>query len=195
MTELAIPADTLTAMQNHALTLSKADLLTPAFRGKPANVLLAMEAARALNVDPWDILQNAHVINGKLGLSAEFQRSLVQRSGHTIRVFMEGQTAVATGIRKDDPDFTYRVEWTLDRARAAGITNDNYKKHPAAMLKARATTELCRDAFADVIHGFQSPEELREIAEPVVAGVEVDDILADAAVVVPAERLDEEAGQ
>lgn len=166
MTELAIPATasgTLTDKVDYAKALAPADLLPPAFRGKPANVLLAMEAGVSLGKTAIEIMQNAHVINGKLGFSAEFQRALVLQSGHKIRVFMDGEIAVAQGVRADDKDFTYEIRWNEERAKKAGLTSDNWKKHTHSMLKARATTELCRDAFADVIRGYRSVEELEEI--------------------------------
>jgi len=163
--ELAVVSP-LSDKVEYARALAPADLLPPAFRGKPANVLLAMEAGESLGRSGIEIMQNAQVINGKLSFSAEFQRALVLESGHKIRVFMDGDAAVAQGVRKDDPEFTYEVRWTADRARQAKLGGDNWSKYPAAMLKARATTELCRDAFADVIRGYRSAEELRD--EPVV---------------------------
>lgn len=169
-TEIATRAGELHERQEYAKAMAPADLLPPAFKGKPANILLAMDMAASLNRTPIEVMQNAQVISGKLGLSAEFMRSLVLASGHKLRVFMDNGTAVAQGVRRDDPDFTFEARWDIDRAKAAGLgSGDNWKKHPTAMLKARATTELCRDAFADVIHGFRSAEELDEIvhAEPV----------------------------
>lgn len=152
----------------YAQALAPADLLPPAFRGKPANVLLAMEAGQSLGKTAIEIMQNAHVISGKLGFSAEFQRALVLGSGHRFRVFMDGNTAVAQGVRSDDPDFTYESRWDLARAKAAELTTGpnkaNWAKMPHSMLKARATTEVCRDGFADVIRGYRSVDELREIA-------------------------------
>lgn len=195
-------AATLADKVDYAKALAPADLLPPAFRGKPANVLLAMEAGVSLNKTAIEIMQNAHVINGKLGFSAEFQRALVLQSGHKIRVFMDGDAAVAQGVRSDDPGFTYEVRWDVARARTAGLNSDNWKKHQPSMLKARATTELCRDAFADVIRGYRSVDELQEMA-PVVpvtpirpgdtlraaAGLPVepveDDDIADAEIVAP----------
>lgn len=166
--EVALATTPLADRLEYSKALSVADLLPPSFRNKPANVLLAMEAGISLGKSAMEIIQNAHVINGKLGFSAEFQRALVLQSGHKIRVFMDGETAVAQGIRADDPSFTYEVRWDADRARAAGLTSDNWRKHQAAMLKARATTELCRDAFADVIRGYRTTEELQDIAPAAV---------------------------
>ena len=166
-TEIATrPAVNLAGRIEYSKTLAPADLLPPAFRGKPANILLAMDLADSLNRTAIEIMQQSQVISGKLTLSAEFMRSLVLASGHKIRVFMDGETAVAQGIRADDPEFTYEARWDMDRAKAAGLgTKDNWQNHPTAMLKARATTELCRDAFADVIHGIRSSEEAYEIVD------------------------------
>ncbi len=170
--ELAVPNSSLMSSLadkvDYAKALAPADLLPPAFRGKPANVLLAMEAGESLGKTAIEIMQNSHVISGKLGFSAEYQRALVLGSGHRFRVFMDGDTAVAQGVRSDDPSFTYESRWDLKRAAEARLTTgpnkDNWSKMPTSMLKARATTEVCRDGFADVIRGFRTSEELQDMA-------------------------------
>jgi hypothetical protein len=65
-------------------------------------------------------------------------------------------------------DEVERVDWDLARAKNAGLgTGDNWKKYPRAMLLARATSELCRLKFADIVGGLSyTPDELEEF-EPV----------------------------
>src|SRR5690606_447919 len=131
-----------------------AGLLPTAYRGRPANVLVAIETGAMLGLAPMAAIQNVHVIEGKPSYSAGLLAALVRRAGHTIRVTGTDEKAVAEIVRADDPDFTYRAEWTIARARQAQLlSKDNWKKYPAAMLKSRAVSEVCRDACQDVFLG------------------------------------------
>jgi hypothetical protein len=62
--------------------------------------------------------------------------------------------------------------WTIDRARAMGLTGkDNWKRQPEAMLIARASSEVCRLIAADVLLGVPySAEEIED--EATTAAVE-----------------------
>lgn len=58
------------------------------------------------------------------------------------------------------PDFVY----TMDDARTAGLSgNANYKKNPAAMLRARCKSSAGRAAFPGAVLGLYCPEELDAI--------------------------------
>lgn len=174
MTEVAIPMSSLAEVQEYAVSLAKSDLLPVAYRGKPANVLLAVESGRALGIPAIQAINSIHIINGTPALSANLMRALVQRAGHLIRVVGDGQRATATLVRKNDPSFEYKSEWDLARAKTAGLTGGNWAKHPAAMLSARATAEVCRQGAADVLMGFDYlPDEISEIPAAPAASVTV----------------------
>lgn len=148
------PLATLDDRVRYAKTLADAGLLPTAYRGRPANVLVAIETGAMLGLAPMAAIQNVHVIEGKPSYSAGLLAALVRRAGHTIRVTGTDEKAVAEIVRADDPDFTYRAEWTIARARQAQLlSKDNWKKYPAAMLKSRAVSEVCRDACQDVFLG------------------------------------------
>lgn len=137
-TELAAAAP-LTDRLKYAEALSGARLLPEHFRGKPADVLLAMEWGATLGMTPMQAINSIHVINGKPGLSANALAALVRRDGHRMRVVGDDKTATASIWRRDDPDFEYRVTWTIDMAKRAGLLTgkDNWSKYPAAVVKAR----------------------------------------------------------
>lgn len=167
-------------------TFRRNDALPAIFRGNPAAVAFAVEYAKALDVSPITAVIGIHIVDGKPTASSGLISALVRRAGHKIRTWLEGSisegTAVAytTIVRSDDPDFTYRSEWTLDRAVRAELmkrTDDGrivamkpgsgWAKYPENMLKARSITECARDAAEDAILGVHyTPEEL---------GVDVDE--------------------
>lgn len=161
-TDVAIYSASVPDRMRYASALAEASLLPDAYRRQPANVLLALESGAALGVAPMVAIQEIHVIKGKPTLSAQLQSALVRRAGHRLRVTGDATRAVCEITRADDPDFTFRSEWTMERAREAGLlSNDTWKKYPQNMLKARAISECARDACPDVIVGFgYTAEEL-----------------------------------
>lgn len=140
--------------------LSASDLLPDAYRGKPANVLVAIEYGKALGLPPMAAIQGINVIKGKPTASASLIASLVRMAGHRLRVTANGKEAVCEIYRKDDQDFPFISVWNLDRAKTAGLlTNPSWQKYPEAMMKARAITECARDACPEVLAGVQYTEE------------------------------------
>lgn len=157
----------LTASVDYARKLSASDLLPKNYQGKPQNVLLAVEYGRSIGLDPVTAIQMTHVVSGKPTASAQLVGALVRRAGHKLRVRGDATTATCKIIRADDPEFTFEVTWTLDRAKAAGLLSSNptWGKYPQAMLKARAITECARDACPEVLAGIQYTAE--EVGGPV----------------------------
>ncbi len=146
--------------------IAATDFAPQGLRGKPAAVMAAMLQGHELGIGPMASLSQIAVINGKPCMSAQLMRALVQRAGHDL--WFESKTntkVVIAGRRSDWPeDRVARVSWSMDDAKAAGLAGgQNYRKYPRAMLAARATGELCRDNFADVLGGIgYTPEELTD---------------------------------
>lgn len=167
----------LSAKIAYAERLAQAGLLPAAYRSQPANVLLIVEQAEALGIPVMTALNGVHVIDGKPTISPALMSALVRRAGHKLRVTGDDTRAVAEIVRADDPDFTFRSEWTLERAKKAGLAGrGSWGKYPAAMLKARAISEVCRDACQEVVAGVYTPEEL---GADVVVDADGDVIAAD----------------
>lgn len=171
MTIATLPAvreDSLPERQEYAKALSVSNLLPPQYRGKPENVLYAIEFGRAIGVEPIVAINQVHIIEQKPSASSALISSLVRRAGHRLRIWVErddrGQLVkvVATIVRHDDADFEFRAEWTMDRANTAGVTGKSvWKAYPEAMLKARAITEVAREACEEALNGIgYTPEEL-----------------------------------
>lgn len=189
----AVAPATLDGSVRFAQLLADADLLPRQFVGKPANVLYAVEYGRTLGISPVAAITGIHVIEGKPSASSGLIGALVRQAGHKLRVKSDGKTwATAQIVRADDPDFTYECTWDLERAAQAGLCEikngkpfardrngkpATWEKYTAAMLKARAITEVARDACEDVLFGLHyTPEELgaqvNADGEPVEAEVQ-----------------------
>lgn len=147
----------------YAQELASADLLPANYRKKPGNVLLAVEYGQMLDVHPLTAIQQVHVIEGKLSMSAELMRAQVLRHGHTFRTLeMSSRLSRVSITRGDDPDHTTTVEFTMADAEAAGLSRkDVWKKHPTSMLHARATSMIVRAVCPEVLMGISyTPEEI-----------------------------------
>jgi hypothetical protein len=148
---------------HYAQAMAGASLLPEAYRKAPANILIAMQAAESLGITPFQAIQGIDVISGKMSLSAELMRALIQREGHYFRV----DVLTANGCRllvarKEDREDVQTFEYTREDAKLAGLTGGNHAKHPKAMMLARATTMAARAVFADVIGGFAATHELED---------------------------------
>lgn len=160
--------DSLPERQEYAKALSVSDLLPAQYRGKPGNVLYAVEFGKSLGISTMAAILGVHIIEGRASASAGLISALVRDAGHKLRVWVErdqnGQVvkAVATIHRRDDAEFEFRAEWTMQRAHAAGLTGKQvWKAYPEAMLKARAISEVAREACEEALRGVgYTPEEL-----------------------------------
>lgn len=142
--------------------ISGSDFVPDAYQGKPGQVAATILHGRELGLGPMTALSTTNPIHGKPAISAEAMRALVMQAGHEIR-FVEstGTRCVAEGRRIGVDDWT-RVEWTMADVQRAKIRNSNYQTYPRQMLQARASVELCRMIFPDVIHGLRATEELAD---------------------------------
>jgi hypothetical protein len=150
------------AKLDYARALAKSGLLPKEYRDHPENVLYACEYGEMLGLPPMAAINGIHVIDGKPTASAALISALVRRAGHKLRVTGTDTQAVAQIVRADDPDFTFEAKWDLFRAKTAGLAGKGtWQKYPAAMLKARAITEVARDACEEALCGMHyTAEEL-----------------------------------
>ncbi|MDK8350400.1 hypothetical protein QP786_00265 [Gleimia europaea] len=155
-------AQQLDAYIRNAEKLAGASLLPAQYQRQPANILLAIQTGAPLGFTAMQSIHGIHVIKGKPTMSADMTAAAVRRAGHKLRITGDDTHAVAVLIRSDDPDFEYRCEWTLERAKKAGLLgNDTWAKYPAAMLRARAITEVARAGASEALYGVvYTPEEL-----------------------------------
>lgn len=199
-TEIVRRSSSLPEKISYAEHLAQSGLLPSAYRRQPANVLYAIEYGEMLGLAPLAAITGLHIIDGKPTASAGMVSALVREAGHRLRNGYDKKTGVGWCeiVRCDDPEFTYRVEWTLARAVIAELCElkngkpyarsklgkpTPWELYPEAMLKARAITECAREACEEALNGVHyTPEEL---------GAEVDE--SGEPIRVTAERADQPA--
>jgi RecT family len=138
-----------------------------AMQGKPEHVLACVLYGNELGLGPMQSLNSIHIIEGRAAASPELMRALVAKAGHRIDVTENTNTACTMKGSRADTGAEATVRWTLEDAKNANLSGkDNWKKYPRAMLAARATSELCRLLFPDVIAGLSyTPEEVESIGD------------------------------
>lgn len=177
MTEIELhqnPAGDLAVQMDYARAVSTASLLPQAYRGKPADIMLAVGLGQSMGLSPAESLYRIDVIQGKPTASAELIAANVRKAGHVLRLRIDEQavSATCTIVRADDPSYEHTV--TRDKAWAQQmglLTKDNYKKQPSTMLGWRAVTACARMACPEALYGVAySADEMTDFASPVGAG-------------------------
>jgi len=159
-----------------AQKIANTPFVPSAFRGKPEAVFAAILYGEELGIGPMQSLNSIHVIEGKPGMSPELMRGLVARAGHRIDVKEASAERVTLWGKRADNESEATVSWTMEDARLAGLAGRGaWKTYPRAMLLARATSELCRMIFADVVAGLSYTQE--ELAS--ISGQVWDEVPAD----------------
>ena len=149
-----------------AQRIANTPFVPTAFRGKPESVFAAVLYGEELGLGPMQSLNSIHVIEGKPSMAPELMRALVFKAGHRIDVKVCMNDEVIVYGRRADSGSEATVKWTMKDAQQAGLAGRGaWKTYPRAMLLARATSELCRMLFADVVAGLSyTPEEAASIA-------------------------------
>jgi hypothetical protein len=156
----------LTEQMDYARTVSTASMLPDSYRGKPADILLAVGLGQSMGLSPAESLYRIAVIKGKPTASAELIAANVRKAGHRLRVATDEQarSVTATVFRADDPDFAFEVTRDMAWAQSMGLaTNDNYRKQALTMLQWRAITAVARLACPEALYGVAyTPDEMAE---------------------------------
>lgn len=197
MSEIAVVQHDYEMMWKLSQRVSNTVFVPSALRGKNESVLACIMYGAELGLGPMQSLNSIHVIEGRTAMSPELMRAMVARHGHRIDVVENSNTVCEVKGVRADTGSTATVRWTMEDAKMAGLAGkNNWKTYPRAMLLARATSELCRIVFPDIIAGLSyTPEEVSSIEgieydEPIPVSVETFNELADA-VIVAADVLEE----
>lgn len=142
----------------------RTEFVASGLRGSPEKVVACILAGHEVGIGPMQSLSKIYVVDGKPTMAAELMRALVLRAGHDIWVEESSNTRVTVCGRRAGREFVSKVTWTMDDARQAKLAGkQNWQQYPRAMLLARATSELARLMFADVLGGISySIEELED---------------------------------
>lgn len=137
--------------------------LLPRGVSSPAAAFTIIATGAELGLSPMASLRSIHIIEGKPVLSAALIAGIVQRRPDLCEGFalVESSDTIATYETTRRGQAPVRMSFTIEQAQRAGLTGkDNWRKYPHAMLRARASAELARAVYPDVVGGLYDPDEI-----------------------------------
>lgn len=163
------------AMQ-FAKIMADSDLVPKDFKGKPGNILVAIQKGLEIGLSPMSALESIAVINGRASLWGDGMLALVQASP-VYEWHDESQSTPQKGVciikRKGHPE--HRSEFSLEDAKRAGLLSKPgpWTQYTSRMLTLRARAFALRDKFADALKGLPMAEEAMDLParEPITAEV------------------------
>lgn len=149
----------------YAKLIADSDLAPKDYRGKPGNVLIAMQFGAEIGLKPMQSIQNIAVINGRPSLWGDAMIALVQSHPlcESIHERYENQTAYCTVKRRGDAE-SYTYEFSKEDAKLAGLLGKSgpWSMYPERMQQMRARAFALRDKFSDVLKGIAMREEVQD---------------------------------
>lgn len=168
------PSNLQEAMQL-AEIMAGSEMVPKDFKGKPGNVLVAVQMGAEVGLPPMQAIQNIAVINGRPALWGDAVKAIILNSP-LCEKFEEAfdeqsMTAWVTVKRKGHAE--RQVSFSQADAEKAGLLAKAgpWTQYPKRMLAMRARGFAARDEFADVLKGLSVAEEQMDIVEKDVSPV------------------------
>lgn len=159
---------TLDEAMKYAELISKSDIVPPDYKGKAANVLVAVQMGMELGLPPLQALQNIAVINGRPCVYGDSLIAIARShpSCEYISETFDDQTMTATcKVKRRNGPEEIRTFSQAD-ATLAGLWGSNtWKKYPKRMLQMRARGFAVRDVFPDALRGIALAEEVQDMKD------------------------------
>jgi hypothetical protein len=153
------------------------------YRGKPENIMLAVQMGSEVGLAPMQALQNIAVINGRPALWGDAMLALCKQSskwgGIEETLTGEGDDRVATCTVKRGGEAPVVRHFAVRDAIRAGLwltspSTSPWYRYPMRMLQMRARGWALRDTFPDVLRGLQSAEEATDTPREPFVGTTID---------------------
>lgn len=152
-----------------ATMIANSDFAPKDYRGKPDNVLVAIQMGADLGLKPMQALQNIAVINGRPSIYGDAALALAM---DVLEKFTEGSEGeypkddfkyVCISKRKGWPDETRR-EFSIEDAKKANLWGKAgpWQSYPKRMLQMRARGFNLRDVASDRLLGLVLAEEAQD---------------------------------
>jgi RecT family len=150
-----------------AKLIADSDFAPKDYKGKPANVLVAVQMGKELGLQPMQALQNIAVINGRPSVWGDALPALAMKNPDFEWMTEKEINGVAHCFVKRKGHEEHLVTYTVEDAKQAGLWGKQgpWTTNPKRMMKMRARAFALRDKFPDSIKGLLSREEAEDIRE------------------------------
>ena len=179
-----------------AQDISKSELVPESFRGKPNQILCAIQYGAEVGLSPFQALQSVKIIKGNASLSGDAMLALV-----SARPECEGVDETVTGkgdarqakceIRRRGWKKPVVCTFSVADAKQANLWGKRgpWTEYPDRMLQMRARGFAIRNAFQDALKGFISTEEAQDYqvqnSAPAAEAVAISEVVATASIAPP----------
>lgn len=149
-----------------ATLIANSDFAPKDYKGKPSNVLIAIQMGADIGLRPMQAVQNIAIINGRPSIYGDAALALVMPALERFVESFEGTpgqddyTAVCIAKRKGWPDETRRT-FSIADAKKANLWGKSgpWSNYPSRMQQFRARGFCLRDLGADLLLGLVLAEE------------------------------------
>ncbi len=151
-------------LEKFAEMAAKSSFVPTQFRGKPEDLMLAVQMGSELGLSPMQAIQNITVINGRPSIFGDAMLAIAMSHPHFEDIVekIEGNVAICQIKRRGRSQIERR--FSLEDATRAGLaTKDGpWKTYPLRMLQMRARGFALRDSFPDILRGLILAEEAND---------------------------------
>lgn len=151
--------------------LATSDIVPKDYRGKPANIFLALQFASRLGMDAYQTMQNVSVINGRPSIWGDLMWAIV--TGHPqcqdAKEWSDGSIDYGSyrahcSIKRSTRSEPVVASYGIDDAKKARLWGKQgpWQTDPKRMMQMRARGFAARDAFADALKGLIAREEAED---------------------------------
>lgn len=152
---------TLQEAMEFSKIIADSDLVPKDYKGKPGNILVAIQMGKELNVPPLQALQGIAVINGRGTVWGDLMWALVTTHPEfeDAKEELSDTGAIVTLKRRGRTPVT--ISFTRADAEKANLWGKQgpWTQYPRRQMQWRARTFAARDLFPDALKGMTSAEE------------------------------------
>jgi hypothetical protein len=165
LTPFTLTPSNLKEAMEFSKIIAESDLVPKDYKGKPGNVLVAVQMGLELGLPPLQAIQGIAVINGRPSLWGDALLALVRASPHFESIDEEQTETEAVCRVKRRGEAAITRSFSIADATKAGLSKKDgpWQQYTRRMLQMRARAFALRDAFADVLKGISMAEEAQDM--------------------------------